>query len=313
MSEINKGYYAILPAPVRYSKELAPNEKLMYAEVSALTNEYGYCWANNAYFADLYEVHKNTVSRWISTLEKAGFFYLVFEEQADGTYERKIFIDGDLFLRFIGVNEKVDTPKQKSLSPYTIEFIPLNKKVKYNNKLNIKHNTKPNKRTPTPSGEEEQPGPVDHTDFQVDERVSLEEYEKSLEEKYPEPPTLFSSHPERVKEKEKSCAKKEKVEMPWSSGKFGRAWQYWKDYKKEEHKFRYKSEKSEQASLIQLNNMAKGDEETAIEIIRQSIANGWKGFFELKKDNHGKQSGKRFSEDIGEVATGFARYLEGRS
>ena len=60
-------YYAIIPANVRYSN-LKPNAKLLYAEITALSNKLGYCYARNGYFAELYGVNKNTVSRWISDL-----------------------------------------------------------------------------------------------------------------------------------------------------------------------------------------------------------------------------------------------------
>ena len=66
-------YYAILPAEVRYSENLSPNSKLLYAEISALTNKSGKCYAKNQYFAELYNVEKETVSRWISQLVKFGF------------------------------------------------------------------------------------------------------------------------------------------------------------------------------------------------------------------------------------------------
>ena len=43
-------YYAILPAEVRYCKELSPMERLLYAEITCLCNHKGYCWATNNYF-----------------------------------------------------------------------------------------------------------------------------------------------------------------------------------------------------------------------------------------------------------------------
>ncbi len=49
-------YWAILPANVRYDKELAANEKILYAEITALSNKYGFCFAKNKYFAELYGV-----------------------------------------------------------------------------------------------------------------------------------------------------------------------------------------------------------------------------------------------------------------
>ncbi|WP_424493928.1 hypothetical protein [Salinimicrobium sp. GXAS 041] len=75
--------------------------------------------------------------------------------------------------------------------------------------------------------------------------------------------------------------------LPFESENFKAQWQHWKIYKKKEFKFDYKSLQSEQAALTELSNKAKGNEETAIAIIHQSMANGWKGFFELKNNAHG--------------------------
>ena len=66
---MNKSYYAIIPANVRYNDNLTPNAKLLYGEITALCNEKGFCWASNAYFSQLYKVDKRTITRWISQLE----------------------------------------------------------------------------------------------------------------------------------------------------------------------------------------------------------------------------------------------------
>ena len=67
---MKKNYYAVIPASVRYDENLKPNAKLMYGEITALSNEKGFCWATNTYFAQLYKVNPSTVSRWIKQLEK---------------------------------------------------------------------------------------------------------------------------------------------------------------------------------------------------------------------------------------------------
>jgi len=62
---------------------------------------------------------------------------------------------------------------------------------------------------------------------------------------------------------------------------FEAKWREWKEYRLEQHGFKYKSDKSEKAMLTQLKNLSGGDDNTAIKIIDQSIARGWKGFFQL--------------------------------
>ena len=66
-------YYAIIPAIVRYDTNLKYAEKLLYGEITALANKNGYCYAQNKYFADLYNVTAVSVSRWISHLQELGY------------------------------------------------------------------------------------------------------------------------------------------------------------------------------------------------------------------------------------------------
>lgn len=78
MEEQQGSYYAIIPANVRYDKDLAPNAKLLYGEITALCNEKGYCWASNQYFAELYGVSVLSVKRWINSLVTKGYVYRTF-------------------------------------------------------------------------------------------------------------------------------------------------------------------------------------------------------------------------------------------
>jgi len=79
-------YYGILPGHVRYDNRLKPMEKIMYTEITCLSNKYGYCYAKNSYFAGLYEVSKETVSRWVSNLVKCGHVNRVVKYK-DGSKE----------------------------------------------------------------------------------------------------------------------------------------------------------------------------------------------------------------------------------
>jgi hypothetical protein len=76
-------YYAIIPAEVRYNNKLTANSKLLFGEITALTNKTGVCWATNKYFAELYSVDKKTVSRWIQQLQEEGYLDIEMEYDKD--------------------------------------------------------------------------------------------------------------------------------------------------------------------------------------------------------------------------------------
>ena len=113
MGEPTKSYYAIITADVRYDDSLPANAKLLYGELTCLCNEKGYCWASNAYFANLYNVSKVTVSRWIAQLKERGYIKIDLKKKDDTTLEQ---------VRLISI---VNTPYQKC-------YTPLNKNDKDN-------------------------------------------------------------------------------------------------------------------------------------------------------------------------------------
>lgn len=120
MEDEKPSYYSIITADVRYDERLKPNEKLLYSEITALSNKYGYCTATNSYFSKLYRADKSTVSRWVSHLEKCG--YVQVEQTRDGKriVQRKIY--------------PVATPllTKKSIPYAQKDQYPIDKKVKGN-------------------------------------------------------------------------------------------------------------------------------------------------------------------------------------
>lgn len=83
----NPNYYAILPASVRYDETLTDFAKILFAEITALSNKYGFCTASNGYFAELYKRNVSTISETISELQKRGYLRSEVEEN----YKRKIY------------------------------------------------------------------------------------------------------------------------------------------------------------------------------------------------------------------------------
>lgn len=91
MDDEKPSYYSIITADVRYDERLKPNEKLLYSEITALSNKYGYCTATNSYFSKLYRADKSTVSRWVSHLEKCGYVQVEQTRNGKQIVQRKIY------------------------------------------------------------------------------------------------------------------------------------------------------------------------------------------------------------------------------
>ena len=109
-------YYGVLPAEVRYHPELNSSQKVLYTEIDALSTKKGYCFASNAYFADLYGVQKSTISAWIKGLKDAKVIKVYYDISNGNVGVRKI------------------TPLLKNQNPPSEKSkAPLLKNQKYNN------------------------------------------------------------------------------------------------------------------------------------------------------------------------------------
>lgn len=82
-------YWAIIPAAVRYDTKVPPMARLLYAEISSLTDQRGYCFASNAYFMRLFGFAERTLQRHLRVLEERG--YIRVEDGAGGAGRRKIY------------------------------------------------------------------------------------------------------------------------------------------------------------------------------------------------------------------------------
>lgn len=134
---MNKGYYAIIPATVRYDDELTPVAKLLYAEITALTNAEGYCWATNAYFAELYKMHEKSISRLISLLEKRGYIRSEVGKKGYKTYRNLYVVDSNPTVT-LDSNPSVTADSNQSVTLDSNPIVTQNTLKEINNKTNIK-------------------------------------------------------------------------------------------------------------------------------------------------------------------------------
>lgn len=128
-------YWAVIPSPVRYDEALTPSDKLLYGEISSLTNKFGYCFASNAYFAALYGLTERTIRRMLADLQENG--YIRIEDGNGGRGRRRIYSGiNPLSTAAPNPDKNVREPGQKC---------PGNpdKNVRENNKENNKANKPP--------------------------------------------------------------------------------------------------------------------------------------------------------------------------
>ncbi|MDF1507645.1 helix-turn-helix domain-containing protein [Robertmurraya sp. DFI.2.37] len=130
---MQKNYFAIIPANVRYDKDLTPNAKLLYGEITALCNEKGFCWATNNYFSELYGVSKKSISKWINQLIQKGYVSseIQFKEGSKEIFHR--------YLRIVPypTEEKFHTPMEEKVKDNNTVI---------NNTLNNTKEYKPSRR-----------------------------------------------------------------------------------------------------------------------------------------------------------------------
>ena len=114
MDENRPGYYAVIPASVRYDDQIPANAKLLYGEISALIGAEGYCFASNEYFATLYQSTRETIARLLTKLEKAGHIRRVLERDETGQIiARKIYLRVSMPDGW-GIDKKINTSPQKN-------------------------------------------------------------------------------------------------------------------------------------------------------------------------------------------------------
>jgi len=137
MQEEKPNYYSIIPANIRYDKTLKANAKLLYGEITALTNKEGFCWASNAYFSDLFEVTPQAISNWIKALSCRGYVDIEYVKSGKEIVSRKIYLSEKQrgINKCLQVSTKSEGGINKRLRGYQ-------QKVKGNNTINNTINNK---------------------------------------------------------------------------------------------------------------------------------------------------------------------------
>jgi len=140
-------YYTVIPSYIRYNKNLSYFEIVLYSEITALSNAYGYTFASNSYFARVFDTSTRTISRSISKM--ANLNLIKIEIDPKNSNLRKIFItlyetneilyqcmeDGINTQDEDSVDKNVYTPIDKNVhTPIDkCDDTPIDKNVQHNN------------------------------------------------------------------------------------------------------------------------------------------------------------------------------------
>jgi hypothetical protein len=66
-------YFAVIPAPILFDKNLSERDKILFAHIMTLTHKEGFCYASNRYFEQVMDCTDRTISRSLKSLEDNGY------------------------------------------------------------------------------------------------------------------------------------------------------------------------------------------------------------------------------------------------
>lgn len=129
-------YYSILTADVRYDPRLTDSEKILFSELTSLTNKTGECWASNEYFTHLYQCSDRTISRRLDNLERCGYIKRVYHYKEGTKYiEKRIIKVARISMTDLSVySDNVVNLGMTDLSDWYDRNVGENNKLKDNNK-----------------------------------------------------------------------------------------------------------------------------------------------------------------------------------
>ena len=81
-------YLAIIPYAVRANKNICAESKILFGELAALSQKYGYCYATTTQLAEVKGISPRSILRYLTELEKEEFVVRKLENK-----RRKIFIN----------------------------------------------------------------------------------------------------------------------------------------------------------------------------------------------------------------------------
>lgn len=258
IKEPEPSYYAVIPANVRYDTRLSPLAKLLYGEITCLCQKEGFCWATNAYFERLYQKSKWQIVRMINQLTEFGYITKEIEyyENTKQVKKRLLRLGGTEKKEYF-YSKNATTPSSKN------DTTPGSRNDTYNNtsinNINIKKVSKKERQLESgknsPENEKNNSNSISQKQTKVKKAKPKTISFDAIIDAYTENENL------RVELKEHLKTRKQKKAAL--------------------------TNRALELSLKKLDKLADNDEEK-IQIVQNSIVNGWVGFFELNEKDKNK-------------------------
>ena len=108
----------ILLTSILGDNNLTPLERLLLIDIVSLCKQKGYCWVTNEYFAELFGVRKQTISKSISGLSKNNYVESKFDNSEKNNSKRILKISEALTKIILGIKENMNTSINENHNQY---------------------------------------------------------------------------------------------------------------------------------------------------------------------------------------------------
>ena len=254
--ELKSSFYCIIQSDVLFDKDLSSTEKLLYAYITSLTNERGYCFAKNKHFMDKFEATERTIRNCLASLKERNYIFvqLILDKNTKEVLERRIYVremilnkiikNNSHFDDFIKENEEIyvdkndyfsETEQEKNSNMGTQKDFQGGVVKDFQGGVVKNVTTPPDKNFPTP-GEKNFPTPGEknfrYNNKYINNNIYIEKSENSKNLKF----EFAGGYNEPLK---KWCDYKEKINQPLSQESLNELYEYinevlLKDFKEED-------------------------------------------------------------------------------
>jgi hypothetical protein len=258
-----------IPAKIWIAKDLIPQEKMMLAEIKALSEDSGWCFAANKHFAEWLGCGTSNISNYIQRFQREGMIEVTYTDKK--TFSgRRMRVNLEWF-------HGLATPYTDTEAPYTANVPPFSgNEAPYTGAVTERQFKSTSKQNFKDKADKPQPAQPNETNP-----------DQNLNEN-PKKPNNFTGGGAAKKEKTapKIHAENEPHFAYFSDpAKAKAAWTEWIEYKHTQHRQKYKEAKSELTKLRQLFQQFNGDSAKFEAAINYSIGNLYSGVFAPKIEN----------------------------